>query len=90
MRGIVPNAVLDRRDKLGFPTPERDWLLALGPWVERLLSGETARTISALNFNRIGQEWSEIRQGIVKFDARVWRWVNLIMWAQKFSVAFEG
>jgi hypothetical protein len=25
MRGIVTDAVLGRRDKLGFPNPERDW-----------------------------------------------------------------
>jgi asparagine synthase (glutamine-hydrolysing) len=86
MRGIVPDAILDRRDKLGFPTPELDWLLALDPGVERLLSSETARTISALNFNRISQEWRDIRQGRSKFDSRVWRWVNLILWTQQFSV----
>ena len=27
MRGIVPDMILDRRDKIGFATPERDWLL---------------------------------------------------------------
>ncbi len=47
MRGIVPDAILDRRDKLGFPTPERDWLLSIGPWVERVLSSETAMNIPA-------------------------------------------
>ncbi len=26
MRGIVPDAILDRRDKIGFETPQRSWL----------------------------------------------------------------
>ncbi len=26
MRGIVPDEILDRRDKIGFQTPEADWL----------------------------------------------------------------
>jgi asparagine synthase (glutamine-hydrolysing) len=86
MRGIVPNAILDRRDKFGFPTPERDWLLSVGSWVEEVLSSETAREIRALSFDRIRQEWGEILQRTRSFDSRVWRWVNLILWARKFSV----
>ncbi|HYE86941.1 MAG TPA: asparagine synthase (glutamine-hydrolyzing), partial [Vicinamibacterales bacterium] len=27
MRGLVPEVVLDRTDKIGFATPERDWML---------------------------------------------------------------
>ena len=89
MRGIVPDAILDRRDKLGFPTPERAWLMSLGPWVERVLSSETARQIGALNVDRIRREWQEIVQGTRAFDSRVWRWVNLILWARKFSVVVK-
>ena len=31
MRGIVPDPILDRRDKIGFATPERDWLMQIAP-----------------------------------------------------------
>ncbi len=30
VRGLVPDAVVDRRDKVGFETPESDWLDRLG------------------------------------------------------------
>jgi len=86
MRGIVPEAILNRRDKLGFPTPERDWLLSSVPWVDRVLSSETARQLRALNFDGICREWREIIEGTKVFDSRVWRWVNLILWTRKFSV----
>ena len=48
LRGIVPDAVLDRRDKIGFETPEPSWLGELGGWVSSVLSSETARAIPAL------------------------------------------
>lgn len=35
MRGIAPDVILDRRDKIGFVTPERAWLGATRPWCER-------------------------------------------------------
>ena len=30
MRGVVPDATLDRRDKQGYPTPANDWLRSFG------------------------------------------------------------
>ena len=38
MRGIVPDSILDRRDKLGFPTPEQQWLASARSWVDRAVT----------------------------------------------------
>jgi len=86
MRGIVPDAILDRRDKMGFPTPERNWLLSARSWVNRVLASEAAAEFPAIDIRRVLQEWAQIEQGNLQFDSRVWRWVNLILWAQKFGV----
>ncbi len=45
MRGIVPDPILDRRDKIGFATPELAWLDILDPWVRGILGSESARGI---------------------------------------------
>ncbi len=37
LRGIVPDAVLNRRDKVGFETPERQWLAQLAPQARQWL-----------------------------------------------------
>lgn len=86
MRGIVPDQILDRRDKVGFPTPERDWLNAQGPFVERTLNSETAGSIGALNMNEILREWENMVQGRQQMDFRVWRWLNVILWSQRYAV----
>ena len=86
MRGIVPDAVLDRPDKIGFVTPEKRWLTALRPWVERLLSSQTARQISAIDADRMVAEWNDIVANRRRFDSRVWRWLNTILWVQKFAL----
>ncbi len=86
MRGLVPDAILNRRDKLGFPTPERQWLLALRTWVERVLSSETAQQIPVFDAGQLHRTWTEIVNGARPYDSTVWRWINLILWAQKFKV----
>jgi len=89
MRGIVPDEVLDRRDKIGFSTPEKAWLSSLQPWVERTLACPAAGAIPALHRGGMQREWQAVLQGHKRFDFRVWRWVNLIRWAERFQVTFE-
>jgi asparagine synthase (glutamine-hydrolysing) len=89
MRGIVPDAILNRRDKIGFQTPENRWLTTLQPWVERALKSETAARIPVLNIAAVKQDWNEVVQRRRPFDTRVWRWVNLIEWARCFDVTFN-
>jgi asparagine synthase (glutamine-hydrolysing) len=90
MRGIVPDAVLDRKDKIGFATPERQWLSTLRPWVEETLRGDAAAGIPALDLKAIFGEWTGITEGRQGFDFRIWRWINLIRWADLFAVSFGG
>jgi asparagine synthase (glutamine-hydrolysing) len=88
MRGLVPDPILDRRDKIGFVTPERQWLSHLRPWVEKTLRSECARSIPALEPAALDVEWQAVLAGRRPFDARVWRWANLIRWAERFGVTF--
>ncbi len=90
MRGIVPDAVLDRRDKVGFATPERRWLGSLRPWVEGVLASDTAARVAPLDVARAREDWDELLAGRRPFDYRIWRWVNLIRWAEDQDVRFGG
>ena len=38
----------------------------------------------------IEREWQAVLQGRKPFDFRVWRWVNLIRWAERFDVSFAA
>ncbi len=88
LRGIVPDEILDRRDKIGFATPERRWLRAVGPWVEEVLAGERARAIPALRPEAMLASWQGVRSGSAGFDWRIWRWLNLVRWAEQLDVVF--
>ena len=89
MRGIVPDPVLDRRDKVGFEVPERAWMLAVAPWVEETLSSPAARAIPAFNLPAVMEAWLAMRAGRRAFDWSAWRWVNLVRWAERFGAEFS-
>jgi asparagine synthase (glutamine-hydrolysing) len=88
MRGLVPDAILDRRDKIGFATPEENWLATLRPWVDKTLSSEAAQQIPALDLAAMRKEWQAVLEKRKPFDFRIWRWVNLIRWSERFQVTF--
>jgi asparagine synthase (glutamine-hydrolysing) len=90
MRGLVPDAILERHDKIGFATPERDWLVVLSPWVEKMLRSEVAQQLPALNLKAVEREWQALRLGRRAFDCSVWRWMNFICWAERFQVDFTA
>lgn len=89
MRGIVPDAILDRKDKIGFATPERQWMGAMKSWIDPLLNSDMAQRVTPLHLPHIRQEWQAILSGSKPFDWRVWRWVNLIAWTEAFGVAYD-
>ncbi|NNG16944.1 MAG: asparagine synthase (glutamine-hydrolyzing) [Gemmatimonadales bacterium] len=100
MRGIVPDAVLDRRDKVGFAVPIQAWI-PLIPGLPRLL--EEAGTIPAVDSRTVERLVAAVRSGepLTTFLSRfgpgeplrnsllVWRLVGLAAWAEHFEAQFD-
>lgn len=82
MRGIVPDDVLDRRDKIGFSTPEKNWLLSMKDTVRGWLRADI--NLAFLDQSKILQEFDQIAEGRKPFSWQVWRWINFIRWHQHF------
>ena len=88
MRGIVPDSILDRRDKIGFATPERKWLQAVDSWVQSTLESEAAASLPFLDLGCVRGEWSAVLSGRQAFDSRVWRWLNVIRWSEELQIEY--
>ena len=82
MRGLVPTAVLARTDKIGFATPERDWMTGpLRVWTGEQV--EAAKRRGMLNPKGIDREWARLLAG-ANNSGNVWRIVNLELWCRAF------
>jgi asparagine synthase (glutamine-hydrolysing) len=86
MRGIVPDIVLDRRDKIGFQTPEGGLIAAAGGWAARVLASDAARGIGGIRRSSIDRAAESIEAGTPDRSIPLWRWLNLIRWADLFQV----
>jgi asparagine synthase (glutamine-hydrolysing) len=89
LRGIVPDVILDRKDKIGFQRPHRSSMIGLTSYVEKILNGDAARRIGALNFKGVQRHWAEVLAGRRPFDYGAWRWISLMRWAEINAVKFD-
>lgn len=78
MRGIVPDRILDRRDKIGFSTPEKAWISEISPIVRSWLSD--AGHIPFLNARNVTKIFDETMSSRRPFNWQVWRLINYIRW----------
>lgn len=82
MRGIVPDDVLDRRDKIGFATPEQAWLVSMADTVRGWLSEDLH--LPFFNQVEVLREFELIIAGKKPFSWQVWRWINFCRWHSHF------
>jgi asparagine synthase (glutamine-hydrolysing) len=81
VRGLVPEVVLSRRDKVGYETPQARWLAqpsAQRRIAEVLLDGD-GRTRGWLDVRAIE---ADLRAGSWRDDRAIWRALNAELWLQ--------
>lgn len=78
MRGIVPDAILDRRDKIGFQTPESSWLRVLGPKLMEWL--DAAERIPILDAAMCRTEVRKLTETPTYATPPLWRLVSFCRW----------
>ena len=83
MRGIVPDDVLARKDKIGFATPEQQWMLGMADTVRGWLAEDIG--LPFLDQQRVVAAFDQVVTGRRAFTWQVWRWVNFIRWYRAFA-----
>lgn len=84
MKGILPETVRERRDKLGFATPEQIWFRGpLRGLVEDGIEKTIARYPELMNAKGVRALAKSMLDGERPLDFTLWRIVNLGMWGER-------
>ena len=76
MRGIVPDESLDRKDKIGFDTPEEDWKEAMIDEINSGLEQTPSNIVNKHVFKKKAENFS---------SKRLWRILNYLKWEALFE-----
>lgn len=87
MRGIVPDRVLDRRDKMGFVTAEEVWTTRTESARFRTELASAVDRLDGVLDPGVLKGFDETVAGRRRFDHRYWRSLCLGRWARAFEIA---
>lgn len=82
MRGIVPDEILDRRDKIGFQTPEANLIKSIASKLRVWLVNDL--DLSFVNKAEVLREFDLFVEGKLPFNNKIWRWINFSLWNKLF------
>ena len=85
MAGRMPSKVIQRRDKLGFPTPLSAWLRGpLADPVRDLLCSPRTAQRGLLSAVVVGERLDRHMSGRADHTWEIWRWLSTEVWFQAF------
>ncbi|QNM91540.1 asparagine synthase (glutamine-hydrolyzing) [Aliarcobacter cryaerophilus] len=81
VKNILPKEIINRKDKMGFPTPINNWLAGdLKEYALDILTSQKAKQRGYLNITNIEKQINQSGQ----FSRDLWGALNLEMWHRKF------
>ena len=89
MQGIVPEEILNRRDKIGFKTPEESLIKECRDWINKGSSKDVLYQIPSLNHEVVLEQLEKATTNSIDSDFKYWRWINLIKWSEIYHVDFS-
>jgi asparagine synthase (glutamine-hydrolysing) len=89
MRGVVPDVILERRDKIGFATPEARWFRST-PALRTLLQDVAKRPLPTCFARGLRTELSAVAEGRAEYRPEIWRCWNVLRWADLMELEFPS
>src|SRR5262249_53924968 len=81
MRGVLPDAIAHRKDKMGFVTPEELWLKGEGKeWFLQGVDNALKMAPELFNEARVRELCDGMIAGKIPFDFTIWRIVAFGKW----------
>ncbi|MGD9937924.1 MAG: asparagine synthase (glutamine-hydrolyzing) [Methanoregulaceae archaeon] len=85
IRGLVPEAIRCRMDKMGFVTPEEVWMgSALAGLVEEILASDSFRSRPYWDAGKVAQDYADYRAGRAAYSHEVFRVVITELWLRLY------
>jgi asparagine synthase (glutamine-hydrolysing) len=85
VKGIIPESIRCRMDKMGFVTPEEIWMKeTLRPFMLDVLSTDSFRARSYWNAEAVVKNYFAFLDGKSAYSPEIWRIVCTELWLRKF------
>ncbi len=87
LSGLIPDRIKNRRDKMGFITPEEMWVRRENPGIFRKKLAEAVDVTNGIIKPGVLDYFDKVVIGKQKFDYTYWRLILFSEWIKRFDVS---
>lgn len=86
VKGIIPEKIRKRRSKIGFETPEMEWMMKLRHNIKKIFASKRFEKRKYFNQKKVLKKFDDFCDGKLSGDfSRIfWRIINLEIWLEVF------
>lgn len=86
MKGMLPDMIRLRADKVGFATPENMWFTEdrFRSLIDSILQSDSFRNRGIINPEKARDLYARHSQGKINIAKDIWKWINLEMWYREY------
>lgn len=86
MKGLIPEEIRLRRDKVGFATPEDIWFTNkdFHNTIESVLTSDSFRGRGIIDPDKALNMYEKHCKGEIRISKDIWKWLNLEMWYRNY------
>jgi asparagine synthase (glutamine-hydrolysing) len=86
MKGILPEKIRTRTDKIGFDTPMASWFKepAFIYFIENIIQSPDFKNRGYFNTSKINEEFEANKSSGKLMSTEIWKWINLELWFRRF------
>lgn len=90
MKGVLPEKIRNRTDKMGFVTAERNWVLSDDPIVFRLMLQESIHVSQGIINESVLLEYDQMIKSHSRYQPFFWRIICFGEWMKTFSICLPN
>ena len=86
IKDILPQKIINRKDKKGFSNPRDKWLRTkeFEKYISGLINSDSFKTRGYFDFRMAENRYTAHLSGKVDYSKEIWKWINLEVWFRKF------
>lgn len=86
MKGLLPEKIRLRRDKVGFATPEDAWFAekTFKDLIDSIMDSDSFRNRGIIDCEKARELYDRHCKGEIKISKDIWKWINLELWYRMF------
>ena len=86
MKNKLPDKIINRKDKIGFLSPQSEWILDLEVFFDGIIYSDSFKKCDYLNWTEFEKSYLDFKKGNQINSKMIWKILGIYLWQETFNV----